>query len=305
MAELTILDGGMSRELVRLGAELRQPEWSALALLESPDIVRQVHAEFIDAGARVITTNSYALVPFHIGEERFNEDGARLIALSGQLARAAADSRPDRKALVAGSLPPIFGSYKPELFRAEEIQRYLSVFVEALSPFVDLWIGETLSLTAEGAAVLEAVAGGVKPVWLSFTLRDDAQNLARGECPLRGGESVREAALWTASAAPDALLFNCSQPEAIKRAIEISAETLREAGVAIPLGAYANAFAGDTNTNNANEAIHGLREDLHLEGYLTFAQEWVDAGATLVGGCCGIGVEHIRKLSERLSPRGG
>lgn len=68
MTSITILDGGMSRELVRLGAELRQPEWSALALMESPGIVRRVHDEFIAAGADVITTNSYALVPFHIGE---------------------------------------------------------------------------------------------------------------------------------------------------------------------------------------------------------------------------------------------
>lgn len=302
MTELTLLDGGISRELVRLGAELRQPEWSALALMESPEIVRQAHEEFIDAGAQVITTNSYALVPFHIGEDRFVADGARLIALSGQLARAAADSRPDRKALVAGSLPPIFGSYKPELFRPEDAQHYLSVFVRELSPFVDLWLGETLSLTAEGDAVLQAVEGSGKPVWLSFTLRDDEENLSRGECPLRGRQTVREAALWASSAAPDAVLFNCSQPEAIKRALEVTAEVFRETGAAMPIGAYANAFEGDTNTNDANEAIHGMREDLHLQGYLTFAQEWVDAGATLVGGCCGIGVEHIRKLSQSLTP---
>ena len=56
MQTIKILDGGMSRELVRLGAELKQPEWSALALMESPDIVRRVHEEFILAGADVITT---------------------------------------------------------------------------------------------------------------------------------------------------------------------------------------------------------------------------------------------------------
>ncbi|WP_367249008.1 homocysteine S-methyltransferase family protein, partial [Pseudomonas sp. SB113] len=62
MTKIRILDGGMSRELQRLGAELRQPEWSALALIDSPDIVRQVHQEFIEAGSDVVTTNSYALV---------------------------------------------------------------------------------------------------------------------------------------------------------------------------------------------------------------------------------------------------
>ena len=95
--KIRILDGGMSRELIRLGAELRQPEWSALALMEAPDIVRQVHQDFIDAGADVVTTNSYALVPFHIGEERFRDQGPALIALSGRLAREAADARANRQ----------------------------------------------------------------------------------------------------------------------------------------------------------------------------------------------------------------
>ena len=59
---MLILDGGISRELIRLNAPFRQPEWSALALIETPDIVRQVHSDFATAGADIVTTNSYALV---------------------------------------------------------------------------------------------------------------------------------------------------------------------------------------------------------------------------------------------------
>ena len=84
---ITILDGGMSRELVRLGAPLRQPEWSALALLEAPETVREAHLAFARAGARVLTTNAYAVVPFHLGPERFAAEGRRLAALSAELAR--------------------------------------------------------------------------------------------------------------------------------------------------------------------------------------------------------------------------
>ena len=68
---ITILDGGMGRELKRRGAPFRQPEWSALAMMDAPDIVCDAHRAFIRSGAQVITTNSYALVPFHIGEDRF------------------------------------------------------------------------------------------------------------------------------------------------------------------------------------------------------------------------------------------
>lgn len=76
MNDITILDGGMGRELERIGAPFRQPEWSALALMEAPEMVRRVHEDYIRAGAKVITTNSYALVPFHIGEGRFRARGA-------------------------------------------------------------------------------------------------------------------------------------------------------------------------------------------------------------------------------------
>ncbi|RUU42317.1 homocysteine S-methyltransferase, partial [Mesorhizobium sp. M6A.T.Ca.TU.002.02.2.1] len=116
MNDITILDGGMGRELERIGAPFRQPEWSALALMEAPEMVRRVHEDYIRAGAKVITTNSYALVPFHIGEGRFRARGAELASLAGRLAREAADGTPSVK--VAGSLPPIFGSYQPELFKA-------------------------------------------------------------------------------------------------------------------------------------------------------------------------------------------
>ncbi|MCW4627989.1 homocysteine S-methyltransferase family protein [Marinomonas rhodophyticola] len=75
MTSFTILDGGMGRELERRGAPFKQPEWSALAMMEAPSIVKAVHQSYINSGSRVITTNSYALVPFHIGEKVFKERG--------------------------------------------------------------------------------------------------------------------------------------------------------------------------------------------------------------------------------------
>lgn len=91
---VTIIDGGMGRELMRMGAPFRQPEWSALALTEGPEWVTQADANFINAGAEVILTNTYAIVPFHIGEERFAAEAAELAALARRLARQAADASP-------------------------------------------------------------------------------------------------------------------------------------------------------------------------------------------------------------------
>ncbi|GAK71564.1 putative homocysteine S-methyltransferase [Agrobacterium rubi TR3 = NBRC 13261] len=302
MGDIRILDGGMSRELQRLGAQLKQPEWSALALIDAPDIVRQVHAEFIEAGADVVTTNSYALVPFHIGEGRFRSEGASLIALSGKLAREAADAS-GRKVTVAGGLPPIFGSYEPQNFDAARVQDYLKVLVENLAPHVDVWLGETLSLIAEGEAVRQAVSETGKPFWVSFTLNDDAAQVDGGEPQLRSGETVRAAAEWAAGSGAAALLFNCSKPEVMKSAVETAASVFKDKGVAIDIGVYANAFEGEQGDSAANEGLHGTRADLTDDAYSRFACEWADAGATMIGGCCGIGAAHIHTVAGALRAR--
>ncbi len=302
MGDIRILDGGMSRELQRLGAQLKQPEWSALALIDTPDIVRQVHAEFIEAGADVVTTNSYALVPFHIGEERFQKEGASLIALSGKLAREAADAS-DRKVTVAGGLPPIFGSYEPQNFDPARVQDYLKVLVENLAPHVDVWLGETLSLIAEGEAVREAVAETGKPFWVSFTLNDDAAQVNGNEPQLRSGETVRAAAEWAAGSGAAALLFNCSKPEVMKAAVETAASVFKDKGVSIEIGVYANAFEGEQGDSAANEGLHETRADLTDDAYSRFACTWADAGATMIGGCCGIGAAHIHTVAGALRAR--
>ncbi|MBL0373056.1 homocysteine S-methyltransferase family protein [Rhizobium sp. KVB221] len=303
MADIRILDGGMSRELVRLGAELRQPEWSALALVNSPDIVRQVHTEFIAAGADIVTTNSYALVPFHIGEERFRTEGPALIDLSGKLARQAADAVSDRKATVAGSLPPIFGSYEPELFDPNRVQDYLSVLVAGLQPHIDVWLGETLSLIAEAEAVRTAVSDTRKPLWISFTLDDSDEGIENQTSRLRSGELVADAAEWAVRAGVAVLLFNCSKPEVMEAAIATAARIRDAAKSRLELGVYANAFETESDDGAANETLHSTRDDLTADAYTDFAARWARAGATVIGGCCGIGAAHICRLANRLKDK--
>jgi len=294
---MIILDGGMSRELQRLGAPFRQPEWSALALMETPHLVEQVHAEFAAAGADVITTNSYAIVPFHIGEARFQRCGSELATRAGRLARGGADM--GRGTRVAGSLPPIFGSYRPDLFDPMRVAGYLDVLVSGLHPFVDLWLGETLSSIAEAEAVAVAVEDMGLPLWISFTLRDDATALASAPM-LRSGELVTEAAAWAATRGIDALLFNCSHPEVMEPAVRAAAAEFRTAGCAAPIGVYANAFEATEGHDRANEDLAGLRSDMGPVSYGDWADRWAAAGATIIGGCCGIGVSHVHDLARRL-----
>jgi S-methylmethionine-dependent homocysteine/selenocysteine methylase len=300
MTRTTLLDGGTGRELKRIGAPFRQPEWSALALIEAPEYVRRVHQSFVHAGADVITSNSYAIVPFHIGAERFASQGASLAALSGRLARevAAAAARP---VAVAGSLPPICGSYRADWFDASVARPVLATLVAALRPFVDHWQAETLSTIEEAQLAREVVGRDGVPLWISFTIEDGYGHA--GEPRLRSGQRVVDATAAAVQLGAAAVLFNCSQPEAMGRAVDVARATLERLGgaaCAVRIGVYANAFPAQGAAAEANAMLHDIRADLTPEGYLRWAQDWVRRGATIIGGCCGIGPEHIRELRKVL-----
>jgi S-methylmethionine-dependent homocysteine/selenocysteine methylase len=302
-----VLDGGMSRELIGLNAPFRQPEWTALSLLEGTHFVSQVHRNFINAGADVITTNSYAIVPFHIGEDRFWKSGEDLAALAGRLAREEADrawQNDGVRVLVAGSLPPIFGSYEPAKFDARRVRKYLEVLVRGMEPYVDIWLGETLSVIEEARAVLDVTKLGGKPVWIAFT-PDDSGRHPPNSPGLRSGESIEDVAQWSMSAGIEALLFNCCRPEWIDNIIGITnkvyAENTKDKSVPL-LGAYANAFLPRPDDYAANSDICGTDITLTADAYRDFASLWLERGAGIVGGCCGIGHGHIQQLASRFKP---
>ena len=301
--DYAILDGGMGRLLERLGAPFRLPEWSALALIEAPDYVRRAHQAYVEAGADVITTNSYGLVPHMIGEERFRRQGGALANDAGKIARAVADAAP-RRVQVAGSLPPLFGSYRPDAFNAGGAPKILAELVAGLAPHVDFWLIETQSSTLEALAAVTAVSATGHPVYVSYTLRDEKGRTGPPE--LRSGERVADAVAATLARNVAAVLFNCSQPEAMTAAVADARRVMDAAGrPEIGLGVYANAFAPEPPSDKPYAGISDLRADLDPTNYLRWIRTWVAAGETIVGGCCGIGPEHIaaicrdRKVAER------
>jgi S-methylmethionine-dependent homocysteine/selenocysteine methylase len=279
----------MGRELLRIGAPFRQPEWSALALIEGPEWVVRAHRNFIEAGAQVITTNSYAIVPFHIGEERLQRDGRELAALSGRLAREAAAST---DVTVAGSLPPLFGSYRPDLFDAVAAPAIIDPLVDGLRDHVDVWLGETLGSIAEAEAIRAALDRGdapSKPLWISYYLHPEHEGR------LASGEPVADAVSAAIDLGATAVMFNCCQAELISAAIPIAVATA--AGRA-QVGGYANRFAtAHSESVAANTRVSDLRDDLDPSTYCSFVSGWIDDGATMVGGCCGMTPQHISAIA--------
>jgi S-methylmethionine-dependent homocysteine/selenocysteine methylase len=299
---VTILDGGMGRLLQRLGAPFRLPEWSALALIEAPEYVTRAHQAYADSGADIITTNTFGLVPHMLGEARFNDQARTLADRAGRLARAVAAeyaaSSPAVMVRVAGSLPPLFESYQPDKFIAARAPAILEPLVKGLAPHIDYWLVETQSSTIEALTALNFVkANSPLPVYVSYTLKDEDDRT--GPAELRSGESVAEAAAVTLAAGADAILFNCSQPEVMSEAViaarrVIDASARPDAG----LGVYANAFMPEPPTDEPYAGISEIRADLDPENYLKWVRRWIAHGATIVGGCCGIGPEHIAAIRQ-------
>jgi|TARA_B110000967_G_scaffold209887_1_gene268328 S-methylmethionine-dependent homocysteine/selenocysteine methylase len=290
---MIILDGGMGRHLKTIGAPFGQPEWSALSLIEDPSYVTLAHNDFINAGAEYITTNSYGIVPFHIGEERFNKDAENLLILAGKLAfdaKAASQS----KVKVAAGIPPVFGSYKPDAFNSKAAVPILELFRDCLLEFSDIIIGETLSSIDELKTVQGVFADCKKPIWLSLTLIDDDNDSDLVTPKLRSGELVQDALKAIDFNIVDAVLFNCSQPEVMASAITMAVNNCKKETL---VGVYANAFPSiNSSQKSANNQIRTIRPDLDPLSYKEFAKKWLQLGATIIGGCCGIGPDHIAEL---------
>ncbi|MBF4244907.1 homocysteine S-methyltransferase family protein [Vibrio anguillarum] len=291
MSKLTLLDGGMGRELKRIGAPFSQPLWSAQALIESPQHVRLAHQGFIDSGADIITVNSYACVPFHLGESLYQTDGARLANLAAQIAAEVAQQS-ERPILVAGSMPPAMGSYRPDLFQAEVARAISLTLYQAQDPYVDVWLAETIASLEELSMIQSVFASSTKPCYYALTLKDDT-NIAQ----LRSGQSVSEAAEQICSAGGAGIFFNCSIPEVMADAIQQAKTVLEGRAQKIEIGVYANSFTPIKSDHAANETVQAMRE-FSAEDYLAFAKQWYALGATVIGGCCGITPRHIQALYE-------
>ena len=289
---VTLLDGGMGREIQQRRPEAAHGLWSASVLVDEPELVVEIHREYIDAGAAVITTNSYSTVPSYLSKAGIEDRYRELTKLAATLARRAVRES-GKDVGVAGSLPPLEESYRADLVPPAEVARpiYQGV-VEALGGDVDLFICETMSSAAEAQVAASAALahGEGKPVYVSWTLNETPGG------GLRSGETVEDAFDALADLDVDAFLFNCTHPEAI----EVG---LRELGLLTgkPIGCYPNRLNKvPEGWTLDNEITTGLRRDLPRNIYVSAMLRSIEAGATIVGGCCGIGPSDIRALAVRL-----
>lgn len=290
--KITLLDGGLGQELRHRSQRPVSPLWSAQVMLDEPELVSAVHRDYINAGAEIITANTYVATPPRLARDG-KPEWLETLHEAALTAAHQAREQSGQRVRIAGCLPPLVASYHASVVPDDETclrdYRRLS---KLQASHVDLLICETMSLTREALAAVQAGKERGLPVWCAFSVDDSDGS------KLRSGESLLAAAHAVAREGADAILINCSAPEAVTTAMLI----LRETG--LPFGGYANGFkaAAELKPGGTVDALTA-RKALTPAAYADHVQDWIDAGATIVGGCCEIGPAHIAELSARFTPR--
>ena len=301
--KITLLDGGMGQELCNRSSNPVHAEWGGWVMRHEPHLVQELHEDYLRAGASVITLNNYATTP-RVSEDSHGQtrdfEGEQNAAIQLALAAREAAGEPNGyRAKIAGSLPPLSWSYHPDLVEAFErnLADYRKI-VEVGQDHVDLFICETMSTAEEARAAATASCESGKPVWVSWTL---AETVAEdGGARLRSGETITEAIAALNGLDVQGLLVNCSTPEVTTAAMPELARDGR------PFGAYANAFSADLSQYGPGQTVEKIenRTDLDPPAYAAHVQKWVEAGATIVGGCCQTDPTHIAEIKSQLIAAG-
>jgi len=291
MTKIVLLDGGMGQELIKRSSQPPSPLWSAKVMMDEPHIVEAVHVEYRDAGAKVLTLNSYSATPERLArdasEDLFQPLQAKAIEI-GKKVKGSSDLT------IGGCLPPLYGSYHPEHTPEYEVclNTYRRVVAEQVD-HVDVFKCETLSAVKEIKAATTAGVESGKPVWCAMTVDDKDGTL------LRSGETVAEGVEAAKQAGASAVLINCSKPESVAQGMPFLAAS------GLPFGAYANGFtnAADLKLGGTVDGL-GVRTDLGPQAYAKHVMNWIEQGATIVGGCCEVGPTHIKEIAEQLDAAG-
>ena len=286
-----ILDGAMGTELERRGIATGLPLWSARSLMESPAAVRGIHEEYIEAGADIITANTFRATRRTFLRAGSPDRSGELTALAVNLAGESIAAHPGRGLLIAGSMAPLEDCYRPDLVPPDEalLEEHTENARRLAESGADFLILETLGTLREARAAAQAARTTGLEFIVSFLCSKDGI-LYSGE-PLEG--AVREVMEFS----PTALSLNCSSPRIMGRHLKYLMSALRDipGGGSLPLGVYAN-----VGTPGREYGGH-FHRDVNPAEYADFARLWVREGVSFVGGCCGTTPEYIQALRGAIA----
>ena len=278
-----LLDSAMGTELERRGARSQLPLWSAWSLLESPALVLAVHRDDVEAGADILTANTFRTHRRSLEKAGKRSRAEELTRQAVDLARFAADESP-RPILVAGSLSPLEDCYRPDLVPEDGVlwQEHGQQATLLAKAGVDLILAETHNSVRELVAAARAAKTAGLPVIASI--------VTDGHGRLLSGETIAEAAKALAPIRPEVLAINCVPAPALLADLR----ALSEAAPAAPLAAYGNLGppAGPGGTQ--------FHYEIPPEEYADLARQWIAVGARIVGGCSGTTAAHTAATRQML-----
>lgn len=282
-----ILDGAMGTELERRGFDARLPLWSAWALIEAPDLVKRIHADYARAGAQVLTAATFRTTRYTLAKENLTSWADELTALAIRLAREAAeDVNPGAEISVAGSLAPLEDCYHPEWAPAGELlaKEHAHTAEMLAAAGADLILVETQNSEREALIAVKAALDTKLPVWVSLMPRR-ADELFNGDPLVATAKAIRELGA-------EAMLINCCPPDLAAEAFR----TLRKALPEARLGVYPNSGSLEVQRWEFTERITPA----------VFARWALDlAGeADILGCCCGTTPEHVAAMVQALKETG-
>jgi S-methylmethionine-dependent homocysteine/selenocysteine methylase len=271
---LLLLDGPLGTELAARGVPTPLPGWSAGALRSHPDVIRDIHRAYAEAGAMVHTANTFRTQPRY-----FADDWEELTNLAVRLAREGVDAAGGQ---VAGSISPLADCYRPDLSPQDPRPEHRLMAGCLADAGVDLLLVETFPHAGEALSALQEALETGLPTWFSLTAGPDADLMTPSEMRPVFAEAARLGA--------QALLVNCIPARAVLDFLPALQ------GQGLPWGAYANAGHVDEGMGWKSDSL--AEDPLAAERYTEFARSWIEQGASIVGGCCGTGPEHVRSLAR-------
>jgi homocysteine S-methyltransferase len=289
-----ILDGAMGTELGRRGINIGLPLWSANALNTSPDVVLQIHKDYIEAGADIIVTNTFRTNRRLFKNAHLPDHSFELTAKAVELAHQAQESFPEREILIAGSVAPVEDCYRPELVPTEkELQDEHSELIERLVKLgVDFILIETMTTIREAYAACAAAKATGKEVVVSFTCTKEGR--------LYGGEKLSDAIKTLSDLQPTMFSLNCISPRHLTPLILKVKSTITNLQSVIPNLQSPIPFAVYGNVGKPDVRKGKMIIDVNAQAYVGYAREWRTLGASMIGGCCGTTPEYIRRIAKTL-----
>lgn len=293
---VVLLDGGLGQEITRRSSRSEpHPLWSIIVMREEPQTVVDVHRDFLMAGARVLTLNNYAATPMRLARAGMESELAHIHYQASHLLDQAIESTGISRTTLSkmGCLPPLVASYVADAAPDyDNARRQYEQLIAVQIDYVDGFLADTMSNLTEMSAVRDALVAANQPVRIGITLEDDSSNR------LRSGEPLSYAIEVLADGPLESVMINCSQPETIPTALSELAK------LGCSYGAYANGFKSIAPLRPGG-TVRDLesRRELDAETYTAHVLEWLQLGATIVGGCCEITPAHIQHLHQTLLSR--